>query len=192
MSDKENAAAESKGPREISPNVAFLAFIVLALGYNFVVAYLNSDGNSNTDRASAVAGEYDDDSSAATGSGTEQTTTTQDRSLPGTIDADGMVTLPDGRKGRYNPYTKVFYYLTESPPDLVDYTCFGVPAGGTAYGSLLVGGDSTYTMSDVDSAIFIKDGVRYGIDPTIRAEEWDEEVWDVHPKNVGCTYNRND
>lgn len=206
MGDKENEATANKGPRELSPNIAFLALIVLALGYNFVVAYLNSDHSSNTDRASAVAGEFDDASSDAAGEGTEQTSTNQDSSLPGTIDAGGMVTQPNGDKGWYYPPNKIFYKQVPAPSELADFTCVEVPdlslqpipknfdmslitapRVATIYGAIAVNGPDHGSIYDVqEEAYAFIGGVKYKLRIDTDSDSW-LDPWDVHAKDVACS-----
>jgi len=94
---------------------------------------------------------------------------------------------PLARSGVIHPYTGVFYPSAIPPTGYENWDCFSIPAGGTSYGSILVGGSDPHTTSDTREAIIFKNGFSYPFPADSDPNTWPGDVWIVPPGAVGCS-----
>lgn len=97
--------------------------------------------------------------------------------------------IPSASGDRTNPYTHVIYPSVTPPQGYEDWYCNIIPKWGTSYGSLLVGGPSTYTMSDITAGVIFVNGtdnIPVIVNLNTPPDTWDE-VKLVQPGTVGCS-----
>lgn len=91
---------------------------------------------------------------------------------------------------REDPYTHVLYPFAAPPPGYEGWDCFSIPAGGTSWGAILVGGESAATRYDSHSAVVFVDGLNklpIEVDPQTAPATWDPVASMVKPGTVACS-----
>lgn len=81
----------------------------------------------------------------------------------------------------------IIYQRTSPPPGLEGAECFVIPAGGTVYGAIKVGGDPS-TTQDTPNAEVIINGRVVEFDTRPKPEDWPEAVQNVPIGTIACSF----
>lgn len=92
------------------------------------------------------------------------------------------------RQNPYYPFT--IYPVAPAPAGYASWDCFSIPAGGTSFGAILVGGESTFTRYDTPNAAVFVNGVNEP--PVLIDTKTDPKTWHavelVQPETVACSH----
>lgn len=126
-------------------------------------------------------------------SGSEANTFTADAlptataGLPDSSPLESTSSTSSNEGGVIHPYTGVFYPRATNFAGLKDWDCFIIPAGGTSYGAILVGGANERTTSDTQEGIIFINGIPYSFPADSDPNTWPPETWHVQPGDIGCS-----